>query len=356
MPDVSDKAIERPSSIVEAWETIKKLDTKKVSDWITLFLKIMGGYGAFLLFAYSAQEHFFYDLSSLAAVSLLLLVAFGFSLLLAAGALYGAVSLIWIPMILIWVISWITHRRRRQPNTKLRTGIPKWLAGFSVFMFLLLGSLIIAGASKQSFSYPLLLWFASTGFIVAFLIAAEPANPTSGGSTHKELLLLPAVPFLVLFMSGSFGFFLDRAMILLSFRSGPDQYVTLAEQSYRKVDALSHAAGIQVSACELRKDFWLLKGVILVWHGIGATSYLRITGKPAQTLLIPLPSTEVDAIHTDSPTTVGDCAASVRSNVGATIPVSPPAGTSAAREVDTHHPAPSPRPLYTKAARAWHVP
>ena len=93
-----------------------------------------------------------------------------------------------------------------------------------------------------------------------------------------------------------------------------------------------------------------------MWHGIGATSYLRITGKPAQTLLIPLPNTEVDAIHTDLPNTVGDCAASVRSNVGATIPVSPPAATSAASEADTHHQAPAPRPLYTKAARAWHVP
>ena len=141
MADMSDNAIERPSSIVQAWETIKKLDTKKISDWITLFLKIMGGCGAFLLFAYSAKEHFFYDLSSLAAVSLLLLVAFGFSLLLVAGALYGAVSLIWIPMILIWVISWITHRRGREPNAKLRTGIPKWFAGFSFFMFLLLAAL-----------------------------------------------------------------------------------------------------------------------------------------------------------------------------------------------------------------------
>ena len=51
---------------------------KPISDWIAFILKIIGGIGAFLLIAYTAKEHFFYDLSSLAAISLLLLVAFTF--------------------------------------------------------------------------------------------------------------------------------------------------------------------------------------------------------------------------------------------------------------------------------------
>ena len=243
----------------------------------------MGGCGAFLLFAYSAKEHFFYDLSSLAAVSLLLLVAFGFSLLLVAGALWGGQPDMDSddPYLGHLLDNPSTRARAERQAANGYSQVVRWVL---VLYVPAIGKPCNCGDVQAVFHYPLLLWFASTGFIVAFLIAAEPANPPSGGSTHKELLLLPAVPFLVLFMSGTFGFFLDRAMILLSFRSGADQYVTLTEQSYRKVDALSHAAGIQVSACELRKDFWLLKGVVLVWHGIGATSYLRITGKPAQTL------------------------------------------------------------------------
>jgi hypothetical protein len=347
MPDTSDKAIERRPLIVEVWEAVKKFDTKQISDWITLLLKIMGGYGAFLLIAYSAQEHFFYDLSSLAAVSLLLLVAFGFSFLIAALVLYAVVGLMWVPVILFWGISWITRWFGHPPKVRLRRIITKWHVGFSAFMFLLMASFV--AAAQHPVSFPLLDWFALTGIVVAAVIVAEPITQTSGDSTQKRLLFALSVPLLLLLaVSGSFSYILDREMILLSFRSDPDQFVTLSEQSYRKVDALAHTAGIPVSACELKKDFWLLKGVTLVWHGIGATSYLRITGNPAQTLLIPLPSSEVDAIHAGSPDTVGDCGASMRSNVV----VSPPAG----RDADTLHQAPSPRPLYTKAARAWHVP
>ncbi len=44
---MSDEAIKGPASIFhELWDTFK-LDTKPISDWIALVLKIMGGIGAF---------------------------------------------------------------------------------------------------------------------------------------------------------------------------------------------------------------------------------------------------------------------------------------------------------------------
>jgi hypothetical protein len=308
---MSDEAIKGPASIFhELWDTFRKLDTKPISDWIALVLKIMGGIGAFLLIAYAAKEHFFYDLSSLAAISLLLLVAFAFSFLVAAAAFYAVVSMIWLPVALFWVISWTTRRFGHPPKVRLRPAITKWHVGFSFFMFLLMGSYILVAASKHSVTFPILHWFALTGFVAACLIVTEPITLTSGSSTLKRLLSALAVPVLLLFLvSGSFSYLLDRSMIILSFRSEPDQYVTLSEQSYRKVDALARTASIPMSACELRKDYWLIKGVTLVWHGIGTTSYLRVTGKPNVRLLIPLPSSDVQAIHADSPDTVGDCAA-----------------------------------------------
>jgi hypothetical protein len=100
---------------------------------------------------------------------------------------------------------------------------------------------------------------------------------------------------------GTLSFVLDRSMIMLSFRSEPDQYITLAQSSYRKLSALASAARTQVSSCELGKDLWLLRGVTVVWHGIGATSYVRISNTSDLSLLVPLPSGEVETVFSGSP-------------------------------------------------------
>lgn len=149
---MSDEAIKGPASIFhELWDTFRKLDTKPISDWIALVLKIMGGIGAFLLIVYAAKEHFFYDLSSLAAISLLLLVAFAFSFLVAAAAFYAVVSMIWLPVALFWVISWTT-RRLAPAEGQAATGYNQVACRLLVFHVPFNGKLYI-GRSVQAFGH-----------------------------------------------------------------------------------------------------------------------------------------------------------------------------------------------------------
>lgn len=287
----------------------KSIDVKLISDWITLLLKIGGGIGALLLVAYAAKEHFFYDLTSFATVSLLLLMALAFSFLVIAASLYSAVSFVWLVALLFWIISrlsyqWLGH----QPRVRLRPAISKWRIGFSVVLFLLLAGTV--STSKQPTNWPLVLWAVSIGFLISSAVCTEPIVPASANVFLQRILMILVLLIVMPFMfRGVFTYLLDRSMILLNFRSDPNQYVVLGEQSYRQVSALANTAGIQVSSCELRKDMWLLRGVILVWHGTGTTSYLRITGRSGQSLLIPLPSSEVGAIFASLPKDVGGCAA-----------------------------------------------
>jgi hypothetical protein len=83
-------------------------------------------------------------------------------------------------------------------------------------------------------------------------------------------------------------------MTTLSFRSTPDQLVGLNEQAYSKVKAIAAYAGVTVVSCQVGKELWVLRRATLVWHGIGATAYLRIADRPDANLLIPLPNEGVE--------------------------------------------------------------
>lgn len=103
--------------------------------------------------------------------------------------------------------------------------------------------------------------------------------------------------FLLVSPLGVFGSLLNSTMTILNFRSAPDQLVSLNEQAYGKVKDVSAYAGVPVVSCQVGKSIWVLRDATLVWHGIGATAYLRIAGKPDASLLIPLPNDGVEVLH-----------------------------------------------------------
>jgi hypothetical protein len=73
-----------------------------VSALIALLLKVSTGLGGMIPVIYAAKEGFFYDVSSFAAVAVLLVVLLTFSFLAGSGLAYGAVSSIWIAQLCIW--------------------------------------------------------------------------------------------------------------------------------------------------------------------------------------------------------------------------------------------------------------
>jgi hypothetical protein len=296
-------------------------EMKPFTDFLPIVGKISALIGGVLLVGYAAKEHFFYDLSSIAAISLLLLTFFIFSFIITALVAYGFISTLWLAMVVFYVISWIRRLLRRPTTVRRRPSITWGLVAYSLLLFVWLALLLtVSVATAKS---PVAWHIAEYSFLTGFLMSCSVVSISSlpGENDERKLLFAClALPILMLFLPfgpqsgpGSLlnvpGSLLNSTMTILSFRSAPDQLVSLNERAYRKVRAIAAYAGVNLVSCQVAQEFWVLREATLVWHGIGATAYLRIAGKPDASLLIPLPSDEVEVLSSTGTQLPQGCAA-----------------------------------------------
>ncbi len=123
---------------------------------------------------------------------------------------------------------------------------------------------------------------------------------TEAGSAEigirMRLLYLLVIVGTLAATTGSASYLIRRSMILLSFRYEGDFVIALHKSAFEQVAAIAHSAQIPVCASPFAGDTWMLQDVTLVWHGIGATSYLKLTSS-GKSVLIPVTSIDVDPIR-----------------------------------------------------------
>ena len=110
-----------------------------------LVVKSSIGLGALIFLLYATKEHFFYDISSLSAIAILLFIACAFSMLIMVGLLYGAISSLWMVRIFVWLSRF---GKREEPLRLIEFLSSKWLTLFSVILFFLMGLLIFVPFSE----------------------------------------------------------------------------------------------------------------------------------------------------------------------------------------------------------------
>jgi len=204
---------------------------------------------------------------------------------------------------------------RRPVIVQLRPQITGWrvLYSFGVFVVMALFMLTVYWKRGEAF-WPIVGYFLFTGFLIN-CSATTQLRPEEKGKRPREserLRLFSAfvgVPILTLFFFGTFPSLLDSTMTFLSFRSPPGQLVSLNEQAYNKVRDTAAYANVKVRPCQLGKDFWVLRDATLVWHGVGATAYLRFPGTGEASLLIPLPNDAVGVLYSTGIQLPQPCAA-----------------------------------------------
>jgi hypothetical protein len=302
----------RPSGTSKLGDDVKKFidELKPLTDLLPLVVKVAAFIGGALLVGYAAKEHFFYDLSSIAAIILLFITFFSFSIILVVLVVYSFISTLWIVVIVYIVVSWIGRRIRRPVVRQLRPAITWPRVVYSFLLFVWMAVLL---AVKQEISWTMIQYMGVTGFLMGCCIVTSPLPGKS--DRPARLFAFLGVPLLMFFLFVSppsvFGSLLNSTMTILSFRSAPDQLVRLNEQAYRKVRDIAAYAGVTVFPCQVGKDIWVLREATLVWHGIGATAYLRIgiAGKPDASLLIPLPNDGVEVLYSTGLQRPQHCAA-----------------------------------------------
>ena len=187
-------------------------------------------------------------------------------------------------------------------HMQLRPYITRWMVLFSVALFALMTlSILAVYLQKREVPWPIIRYSLLTGFLINCCVTTErrPGENKPPGESERQRLLFGfvGVPIIMLFYWRAIGSLLNNTMTFLSFRSPPGQLVSLNEQAYNKVMTITTRTGIAIHPCEIAKDFWVLREGTLVWHGVGATSYLRIPEQSDPSLLIPLPNDGVGVIY-----------------------------------------------------------
>jgi len=134
--ETSDETKQAPGSQpalvpIEEWK--KWVDMASAA--INLFLKVAIALGGCVFFAYSATERFFIDISSLAAVGILVVALMSFVGICMAWIFVFGLSLLWL---IILLFKWL-NRGNRQCKIRLRADFDRWyLVGVSVFIFIII--------------------------------------------------------------------------------------------------------------------------------------------------------------------------------------------------------------------------
>jgi hypothetical protein len=117
-------------------------DAKKFVDEVKPFTELLpraaqiaAFMGGALLVGYAVKEHFFYDLSSIAAITLLFITFFAFSLMLIVFLIYTFLITMWMTVVLYHFVSWITRRTRRPVVRQLRPAITWRRVAYSFCLF-----------------------------------------------------------------------------------------------------------------------------------------------------------------------------------------------------------------------------
>jgi hypothetical protein len=301
---MADESDDHRSHIRKLGDDVKQFidEVKPLNDLLLLVVKLAAFIGGALLIGYASKERFFYDLSSISVITLLIITFFVFSFLLVLLIFYSFISMLWVSWLVYHMFVWISGIRRRPVIVQLRPYITwRWaLYSFGLFVVMAVFTLALY-LQKREVPWPIVGYFLFTGFVINCVVTAErrpgESKPTGESERLRLLFGFVGLPIVALFYFGAFGSLLNSTMTFLNFRSPPDQLLRLNEQAYDKVRDIAAYASVKVRPCQVGKDFWVLRDATLVWHGVGATAYLLIPGTGEASLLIPLPNDAVEVLY-----------------------------------------------------------
>src|ERR1700730_3867953 len=240
---MADESDDRRSHTRKLGDDVKKFieEIKPLTDLLPLVVKTTAFIGGVLLIGYATKEHFFYDLSSISVITLLIIIFFTFAFLFTLLVTYSFLSMLWISWTSYHATDWISRKLRHPVIVQLRPYITWRWALFSVGLFVIMALPILSlYLQKREVPWPIVKYFLFTGFLINCVVTTErrPGETKPPGESERLRLLFGfvGVPIVMLFfIFGAIGSLLNSAMTFLSFRSPPGQLVSLNEQAYHKV-------------------------------------------------------------------------------------------------------------------------
>jgi|GEM_PF-3273784 len=256
------------------------------------------GFGAVLVIAYCALEGFFPDGFSLSDAFLLAYATFAFGLIAAIGLIYGIISTLWATKIMLTVGNKISARAGKEPVTLHAALSPSIVFIVSPLCFFTFGLLWLTNTANDMHLKGTVGFFALLGFLLtcAFGVRRPDAREVNW---RMHLILLAASVFLALNVAKPA--ILNFTIGMLGLRSFPNQLVLVPVEERDHLEALAKLNNLNVQFCSIPgSPLWATLDARAIWHGVGATSFVRLRDKQSdgeRTILVPLQRKNVTLIR-----------------------------------------------------------
>jgi hypothetical protein len=256
--------------------------------------------GGILLIIYAIKERFFYDVSSLAAIGVLLVVTLSFAFVLAYGValcFFCSLSLIWLGILVLRMFGWSSERIVQPLNN--------WIvltASVVTLAFVTCFTIQQVNFGKWLFLTEV-TYFSIAGFLLALFFAIEPVTPVNSSQRLSQNALIGLILIMspMMLVPRGTGLILNQVMDLLSLRSLPNAPITITDALHDKIAAIASAEAFTFKPCHLQKNLWITRELTLIWHGPGSTSFAALGEGTNRSMIIPVPSADVDALAGDIP-------------------------------------------------------
>lgn len=231
-----DDADGRRSSINELGKDVKSLiaGIKSITELLPLLVAIAAVTGGALMIGYASQEHFFYDLSSISAITLLIITFLTFSFIIMLLSVYSFVSMLWISRCMYYILVWANDLRGRRVIVQLRTYVTNgWVLFYSVLVFISMVLSLILLYLQNKIVWPIVWYLFMVGFTMNCFVTTVPrpseGRPPGESERFKLLFGFVGLPIVFLFYYGILGSLLNSTMTFLNLRSPQGQLIAINE-------------------------------------------------------------------------------------------------------------------------------
>lgn len=254
----------------------KKESIDALQALLNLGMRALLAVGLLLLVAYFASEGIFPDGFSLGDAFVMLYCAISFSFVMSIGTLYGAITTYWFVCVLVWSGNFIQTKRNRPHASFIGALTPGWpgvvgsVLTFACFAY-------VGWTSPSASDMRLvgtLLFFMMYGFLLTCAFGVVPPLGRGVGWRVGALLVVGT-----LFLAANVGkpALLNFSMGIVGLRSFPGDTVVVQRAEKEAIDKITNTYGFTSPACPISgTEQWVLANARVVWHGVGATSYVRV--------------------------------------------------------------------------------
>lgn len=260
---------------------------------IGICLKLLLALGTLLVMVYCAAEGVLPDGFSVADAFVVVGIVLSFGFITVVGTAYGAISTFWLLMLVVRGGNALLRKFGKEGATATYAyGLdPGWMHFVgSATAFIVFG--IVAIGVRSPIDTRLsgtIAFFMEYGFLLLCVVAATPRTGKRLGWKLSAALLFSAV---FLAANTTHPSLLNMSTGMLGIRSLPGDAVVVSDDAKKAIEQVAAAYGLSLRTCALTESKqWILKDARAVWHGVGATSYLRVFNTETETsasLLLPV--------------------------------------------------------------------